>query len=502
MAIYYFLALECGSIKNDSINLCNYFKGKNLNLSDGTQVQLLASTLMDEIGKWWVEVYPEGASYGSPMGSDYRLLDYFTGELTRGLYNLLKKAPSFRYAIAGHEVEFFVLYNELEGYIKEGAYEGFILSRELWLSFNKQKNFKYFSDGYVWYPYLKNSLAGQSYWFKKYLLKKEYRINEFLTLKLENDDSNIYVHNELINQCRHLLINKTKYDNSNDPKFNSIDELEDFFESSKYYDDISIETEFWGHCSNLQAWVENNYNTNLLDKTIAFPVLKKLAKVGDPIALKTFKNEVKNRIKSLYLPVIVYLINNGYLRTFTNEELTKIIDILKKYITNLPLKTKSQWNKQISEAFRNSIYIRSSTELRNDEIILKLCKIALEFDPLNNYAWYEMGLSYQFLKKNKNAEDCYIHAIEIDPRDNISIGNLCDIYITQGRFEETISILETTLNTYPNNSILWYLLGKVYFETDKFKKALHCVNKSIKQYPYNIKAKKLYDHILNKSENN
>ena len=59
--------MECGSIKKDSINLCNYFEGKFLNLSDGTKVPLLANTLIDEIGNWWAEISPKGASYGSPM---------------------------------------------------------------------------------------------------------------------------------------------------------------------------------------------------------------------------------------------------------------------------------------------------------------------------------------------------------------------------------------------------------------------------------------------------
>ncbi len=47
--------------------------------------------------------------------------------------------------------------------------------------------------------------------------------------------------------------------------------------------------EFWGHCSNLQAWAEYGYDTRLLHPNLAFPLLEKLATVGDPIAKKVFK---------------------------------------------------------------------------------------------------------------------------------------------------------------------------------------------------------------------
>ncbi len=45
-------------------------------------------------------------------------------------------------------------------------------------------------------------------------------------------------------------------------------------------DVIPPETEFWAHCSNLQVWAENNYDTRLLHMSIAFSLLKELAEAG------------------------------------------------------------------------------------------------------------------------------------------------------------------------------------------------------------------------------
>ncbi|MHA1492280.1 MAG: leucine-rich repeat domain-containing protein, partial [Promethearchaeota archaeon] len=83
---------------------------------------------------------------------------------------------------------------------------------------------------------------------------------------------------------------------------------------------IPPETEFWAHCSNLQAWAEHGYNTRLLHSNIAFPLLKKLAKVGDPLARKMFKEEVAERFLSGSESVQRYLISEGYLKHFTWDE--------------------------------------------------------------------------------------------------------------------------------------------------------------------------------------
>lgn len=43
------------------------------------------------------------------------------------------------------------------------------------------------------------------------------------------------------------------------------------------------EIEFWGHCSNLQVWAENNYDTRLLHRNLSSPLLKQLSDLGDSI---------------------------------------------------------------------------------------------------------------------------------------------------------------------------------------------------------------------------
>lgn len=175
---------------------------------------------------------------------------------------------------------------------------------------------------------------------------KEFKINDFLTLKLEENTTNIYVKGELFEQCKFLMVNiptkKTK-------KFDEIDSLDEVADLLRWTEDgqqgiksllndpdylkskegdnyiIGPDTEFWGHCSNLQVWSENNYDTRLLHSNLSFPLLKKLTEVGDPIAKRVFKKEIVLRLKSGYPSVVNYILNEELLDNLNQEELEKLM---------------------------------------------------------------------------------------------------------------------------------------------------------------------------------
>ena len=82
----------------------------------------------------------------------------------------------------------------------------------------------------------------------------------------------------------------------------SIDQI--IYEGNKNFENegikyqISSEEEFWAHASNLQVWVESNYDTRLLHNNLAFPLLKELVELGDLVAAKVFKEEIVKRFSS------------------------------------------------------------------------------------------------------------------------------------------------------------------------------------------------------------
>ena len=154
---------------------------------------------------------------------------------------------------------------------------------------------------------------------------KEFKLSKYLKIKLEDDSTNIYVNGEYFEQCKYLLLNISKESLHNFDKIESIDEAAEILNHSMEGEgvdkmEISPEAEFWGHCSNLQVWIENDYDTRLLHSNLAFPLLKKLVNAGDLTAKKVFKEEIALRLLSGYSSVVIYLIEEGYLEEFTTEE--------------------------------------------------------------------------------------------------------------------------------------------------------------------------------------
>ncbi len=105
----------------------------------------------------------------------------------------------------------------------------------------------------------------------------------------------------------------------------SIDEVVDIIEENidkKFrHEPISKEDEFWGHRSNLQAWISHGYDTRILHRSFAFPLLKKLTKLGDSKAKKVYKNEIAHRFLTGNLNIIIFLLDGHYLNELTREEL-------------------------------------------------------------------------------------------------------------------------------------------------------------------------------------
>ncbi|TFG21920.1 MAG: hypothetical protein EU529_12090 [Promethearchaeota archaeon] len=186
-----------------------------------------------------------------------------------------------------------------------------------------------------WKLYFKN-LGFKFYWpqdgsnslliMKPEITPLKFKINEFLSLKLDSDtgETIIRVDGKNFMICKSLLLQIPTDNIYTFNEIQSIDELEDIIE---FYDqdyEISPETEFRGHCSNLQAWYENDYDTRILVKHIAFPLLKKLTEAGDSLAKKVFKEEIASRYASGFPTVVEYLKNEGYLNYLTENELKSL----------------------------------------------------------------------------------------------------------------------------------------------------------------------------------
>jgi len=173
---------------------------------------------------------------------------------------------------------------------------------------------------------------------------KEFKINDYLKLKLEQGRTNVYVKNRQFRQCMFLLLN-IPVDRVRDyDMIDSIDEAAEKLDRSMERDhrvrsQITPEEEFMGHCSNIQAWADNEYDTRILHRNLAFPLLKRLTDVGDPIALRKFKEEIAMRYASGYPSVMQFLTHNGYLTYLNPDEFESMLDDIKLPIIDDLIKT-------------------------------------------------------------------------------------------------------------------------------------------------------------------
>ncbi len=299
---------------------------------------------------------------------------------------------------------------------------------------------------------------------------KEFVINSFLKLKLEAERTNIYVKGRVFTQCMYLLLNIPVNRIEDYDEIESIDEAAEKLDRSLEGNQrvgvrISAEEEFIGHCSNLQAWAENGYDTRILHRNLAFPLLKRLTEVGDPTAKKVFKEEIALRFASRHPTVTQFLIQNGYLKYLSADEFESILDdvsptILKdittgiKYIFEQTQNTdiQTQINYFINELLRNfgiehvsliTSKILKKISQNHREILVKsvytLLKTRGKFPLiqfLNQHFEYFEGFEFEYDFIKYKGKIIGIYSTNKVYLGNQNISNIAQIEVLNGKSEE------------------------------------------------------------------
>lgn len=178
---------------------------------------------------------------------------------------------------------------------------------------------------------------------------QDFVVNEFISLKLDGRITEIYVNDERFNQCKYLLISIPISEIEEWDYYDSMDEIIKATKKGvgeRHAKGLTPEEAFWGHCSNLQAWVDSGYNYRVLDTRLSIPIilliLKGLLKKKDKKGFSKFFLEVVNSLddyvinsrqnvytygKFNFLSKIVLRTKDRY---FTDEEITG--SIILKYV--------------------------------------------------------------------------------------------------------------------------------------------------------------------------
>lgn len=180
----------------------------------------------------------------------------------------------------------------------------------------------------------------------------DFVINDYIRMVLEDNKTIIYFDNKPFRICKGLVLSLSIDELYKLQDFSTIDEqiqylqvVENDVEAQSF--EISPLDEFFVHCSNIQAWVELDYDTVLLDHRLSFPLLRLLVRKKDEKAIKVYKEEIAKRFQTTLLTVPFFLIVERFLEYLNSEEISwislrrnpKLRKSIKKALKSMDIKT-------------------------------------------------------------------------------------------------------------------------------------------------------------------
>ena len=280
---------------------------------------------------------------------------------------------------------------------------------------------------------------------------KEFKINEFLTVKLEGGITSLYLEGKRFQQSKFLILQAPLKDSEINNEIEHIDwKIQD-------QDEVFIEpeSEFWAHCSNLQAWYEHKYDPLLLHSNLAFPLLKELTNSGDPLAEDVFKKEIVNRVKSGNPSIILYLLKENFLKYLEVEQLNNVF-------THIILKI-NDWEDNQTKFDVFYIILEKITELLKENKFSALLSESSTENKSEGVGYYINPHIFKFLRLIK----------------------LCKLGIQEKLFEEypsleLIDLIDSAIKLNPKDIELKQLKAVILCVLRKYEQAIKYIDNELK----------------------
>lgn len=103
---------------------------------------------------------------------------------------------------------------------------------------------------------------------------------------------------------------------------------------------------------------------------------------------------------------------------------------------------------------------------------INILKNALDFTEESGDIYSLLGMEYLFLDKFEDAKYYFMKCIEVDKEDYSALYNIIYCFDFLEQNEEAIDYLNLYLDTNPYCQVAWHQLGKQYFSSKDYKKAL------------------------------
>ena len=154
MAWLFSLSAECGLQKEAAEQFAAHFQRLTVMLADGSRFPCQVDTFHDGEG-WCARICPDGVSRsGIRHEQDARQMT----EIGSALYERLRSAPPFRFAMVGVEVDGFRTFSELDADVVDcDSFEGLVLGEPGWRLLGAPSVFVPFAPGYWWRPFVRGA---------------------------------------------------------------------------------------------------------------------------------------------------------------------------------------------------------------------------------------------------------------------------------------------------------------------------------------------------------
>jgi tetratricopeptide (TPR) repeat protein len=189
------------------------------------------------------------------------------------------------------------------------------------------------------------------------------------------------------------------------------------------------------------------------------------------LAKKALKLALDQHPKSVNL-----LLMKAELYTF-EDKFDKAMDLLED------LKSLEPNNEEIYILIAN-IFSKQDLHLEAIEVLMEALNFSDDLIEIHSI----MGMEYLFLEDFENAKQSYIQCLENDENDYTALYNIIYCFDFLNQNEEAVQFLKSFLDRQPYCEVAWHQLGKLYFETKHYEKALEAFDYAIISDDYFIGA--------------
>ncbi|MBU0476146.1 MAG: tetratricopeptide repeat protein [Bacteroidetes bacterium] len=174
-----------------------------------------------------------------------------------------------------------------------------------------------------------------------------------------------------------------------------------------------------------------------------------------------------------------------------SDELSRIREQLNKTITEKEkLALQLEYAKTSDELSASDWFQKAynAYEMKEYDNTILYYQKAIDLDPNNATANYNMGIAYSAKEKYDKAIECYQKAIDLDPNDASAYNNMGYAYFNSGNVDKAIECYQRTIDLDPNEASAYILMGLAYSIKGNYDKAIECYQRAIKLDTNNIIA--------------